>query len=61
MIVDHLDSSAAPEPSRGPDQTRRADGSEASSVEAAGFSFQKEEAKVFFSLSLSLLFIVGLT
>lgn len=46
MIVDHLDSSVAPEPSRGPDQTRRADGSEASSVEAAerggeGFFFTR--------------------
>lgn len=56
IIIDHLYSSAAPDPSRGPDQTRRADGSEASSVEAAGFTFQKEEAKVFFhSLYLSCL------
>lgn len=56
MIVDHPDSSAAPEPSRGPDQTRRADGSEASSVEAA-----ERGGEGFFFHSLYLLFIVGLT
>lgn len=60
MIVHHLDPSETSESSQGPDLTCRANDSEASSVKAAGFASQKDEAKLF-SLTLSLLFIVGLT